>query len=127
MDPQIDPQCQAYQHAIDILCRPWTALILGVLQEGPLRFSELAERTRGLGAKTLSARLKYLESRGILVRHVAAGPPVRVQYELTRMGHAFRHVAAAIEAWGRTLVAGESASGSPPRKAPARRRAPGRP
>lgn len=107
MDEPIDPQCRAYQAAIDILCRPWTAFILGVLQGGPLRFNELAERTQGLGAKTLSARLKDLDARGIVARHVETGPPVRVQYELTAKGRAFGKVAAAIEFWGRELVADE--------------------
>jgi DNA-binding HxlR family transcriptional regulator len=107
MDQPIDPQCRAYQSAIDILCRPWTALILGVLQGGPLRFNELAERAQGLGAKTLSARLKDLDARGIVARHVETGPPVRVQYALTSKGQAFGRVAAAIEFWGRELVADE--------------------
>src|SRR5271167_4148394 len=107
MDRPLDPHCHAYQSAIDILCRPWTALILGVLQSGPLRFNELAERTHGLGTKTLSARLKELDSRGIIARRVESGPPVRVQYALTGKGHAFGEVAIAIESWGRELVADE--------------------
>lgn len=123
MDKPIDPQCEAYQSAIDILCRPWTALILGVLQAGPLRFNELEERTLGLGAKTLSARLKTLEVRGILERRVETGPPIRVQYRLTPKGLAFNHVAAAIEAWGRELVAGESAGGGTPAKRKGHRKA----
>jgi DNA-binding HxlR family transcriptional regulator len=108
MHQSIDPHCQAYQSAIEILCRPWTALILGVLQEGPLRFNELADRTHGLGTKTLSARLKYLDAHGIVVRHVEPGPPVRVQYALSAKGEAFRSVAQAIETWGRALVAEDS-------------------
>jgi DNA-binding HxlR family transcriptional regulator len=36
---------------------------------------------------------------------VQAGPPVRVQYALTAKGRAFEQVAAAIERWGRELVA----------------------
>jgi len=107
MNQPIDPQCRAYQAAIDVLCRPWTAFILAVLQGGPLRFNELAERTLGLGAKTLSARLKDLDARGIVARHVEPGPPVRVQYELTAKGRAFGKVAAAIEFWGRELVPDE--------------------
>ena len=104
MSPKIDPQCRAYQSAIDILCRPWTALILGVLQDGPLRFNELEDRTQGLGTKTLSARLKELDARGIVSRVVEPGPPVRVQYLLTAKGRAFEQVAVAIEAWGRELI-----------------------
>jgi DNA-binding HxlR family transcriptional regulator len=101
----IDPQCSAYQNAVNLLARPWTGLILSLLQSGPLRFSELEEGTRGVGAKTLSARLKELEARRIVARHVQCGPPVRVQYTLTPKGRAFEKVAAAIERWGRELIA----------------------
>ena len=102
---RVDPHCKAFQNAVDLLARPWTGLILSLLQNGPLRFSELEEHTRGVGAKTLSARLKDLESRGLVKRDVQAGPPVRVQYALTAKGRAFEQVAAAIERWGRELVA----------------------
>ena len=91
-----------------MLSRPWTALILNVLQAGALRFSELAEQARGPGDKVLSARLKELEARGLIVRHVEPGPPVRVAYELTDKGRAFGHVAHAIERWGRELVGEEA-------------------
>jgi DNA-binding HxlR family transcriptional regulator len=110
MGKPVDPTCRAFQCAVDILGRSWTGLILGLLQEGPLRFSELEGRARGVGAKTLSARLKELESLRILARTVEAGPPVRVQYTLTPRGRAFGQVAEAIERWGRELVADEPAS-----------------
>jgi DNA-binding HxlR family transcriptional regulator len=105
MGKGIDPHCKAFQNAIDLLARPWTGLILGLLQSGPLRFSEIEEKSRGVGAKTLSARLKELESRRLVARDVQAGPPVRVQYALTARGRAFGDVAAAIERWGQKLVA----------------------
>jgi DNA-binding HxlR family transcriptional regulator len=101
----VDPHCKAYQSAIDLLARPWTGLILQLLQAGPCRFSELEERTRGIGAKTLSARLKELEARGVVGREVDAGPPVRVSYRLTEKGRGFEQVASAIERWGRELLA----------------------
>jgi DNA-binding HxlR family transcriptional regulator len=113
MGKSVDTNCRAFQSAIDLLARPWTGLILGQLQGGPLRFSELEERCHGVGAKTLSARLKELESRKCIARHVDAGPPVRVTYTLTLKGEAFDGVAAAIEHWGRCLVADEPAAPSP--------------
>jgi DNA-binding HxlR family transcriptional regulator len=103
----VDSQCQAFQTAIAVLGRQWSALILNVLQAGPLRFSELSERAKGPGDKVLSARLKELERRGLLLRHVESGPPVRVSYELTRTGRAFGDLAQAIERWGRELVQGD--------------------
>ena len=99
----MDPQCDAFQKAIDLLGKPWTGLILAVLQGGPLRYSELKARARGCGDKILSARLKELEARGVISRQVHPGPPVKVEYQLTRRGRAFREVAAAIERWGRAL------------------------
>jgi DNA-binding HxlR family transcriptional regulator len=105
MKKPTDPTCEAFQTAIDLLARPWTGLILGLLQNGPLRFSELQDRAHGVGAKTLSARLKELESRTVVARSVEAGPPVRVLYTLTTKGRAFEQVGAAVERWGRELVA----------------------
>jgi DNA-binding HxlR family transcriptional regulator len=99
----VDSQCRAFQTAIDLLGRPWTALILNVLQAGPLRFSEIAARADGPGDKVLSARLKELEARGLVVRLVEPGPPVRVRYELSRKGRGFGPVARALERWGREL------------------------
>jgi DNA-binding HxlR family transcriptional regulator len=110
----LDPNCRAFQTAIDVLARPWTGLILGLLDQGPLRFRELEERAHGLGAKTLSARLKDLEARGLLNRDVEAGPPVRVRYSLTPRGRAFGHVAEAIQRWGGELTTGlEAPTGAP--------------
>ena len=89
--------------AIEVLGRPWNALILNVLLRGPLRFSELSAAAKGPGDKVLSARLKELEGCGLLVRQVDPGPPVRVSYALTEQGRGFNEVATAIERWGRSL------------------------
>jgi DNA-binding HxlR family transcriptional regulator len=107
MPRRVDSQCKTFQTAIDILGSRWNALILNVLQQGPLRFSELGERAKGPGDKVLSARLKELEARGLLVRRVDPGPPVRVSYELTRAGREFGNLAQAIERWGRELLQAE--------------------
>ncbi len=109
MAKSVDSQCQTFQTAIAVLGRQWNGLILNVLLAGPLRFSELSERAKGPGDKVLSARLKELEGRGLLLRHVDAGPPVRVSYELTRTGRTFGDLAQAIERWGRELVQGDQA------------------
>lgn len=103
MKKSVDSQCRAFQLAIEVLGRPWNCLILNVLQAGPLRFSELSAAAQGPGDKVLSARLKELESGGLLVREVDPGPPVRVSYALTNKGRGFGEVAGAIERWGRSL------------------------
>ena len=104
MPTRVDTNCKAFQAAVELLARPWTGVILNLLQGGPLRFSEFRERSPALGDKVLSARLKDLESRGVLLRSVDPGPPVRVSYALTPQGQAFNQVALAIERWGEKLV-----------------------
>jgi len=117
MAKPVDSQCRAFQLALEVLGRPWCALILNVLQEEPLRFSEIRERARGPGDKVLSGRLKDLEARGLVLRHVEPGPPVRVSYELTDSGRAFGEVAQAIERWGRGLASNPKVSRQTNRKA----------
>ncbi len=113
MPKPVDSQCRTFQTAIQVLGRPWNALILNVLQGGSLRFTEISARAKGPGDKVLSARLKDLEVRGLLARHVDPGPPVRVAYELTRSGRTFGQLAGAIERWGRELVVEDA---KPPRR-----------
>src|ERR1700730_15846632 len=122
MAKPVDPNCRAFQKAIEILGRPWNGLILGLLQDGPLRFSELEDGARGLGPKTLSARLRVLERSAIIARRVEAGPPVRVQYSLTARGHAFWRVAEASHRWCSELVADEPVRGSSRQSAGPRKR-----
>ena len=116
----VDSQCRAFQLALEVLGRPWSALILNVLQRGPLRFSEIRERAQGPGDKVLSGRLKDLEARDLILRQVESGPPVRVTYELTDSGRAFGEVAQAIERWGRGLGSNAKVLVQPNRKAPRR-------
>ncbi len=104
--------CAAVQAALDVLGRPWTGLVLYVLQDGPLRFSELSARITEIGDKMLSARLKELERKGLVARDVHPGPPVRVSYRLTPKGAGFRDIMKAIDEWGREhMVAGPARQG----------------
>ena len=115
---RVDSQCRAFQLAIEVLGRRWNALILNVLQAGPLRFTELAAAARGPGDKVLSARLKELERCRLIVRLVEPGPPVRVTYDLTGAGRDFADVASAIERFGRCLEEPKMAPKVAPRLAP---------
>lgn len=113
----VDSQCEAFQLALEVLAKPWCALILNSLQGGPFRFTEIRDRTRGPGDKILSGRLKELEARGLVLRRVEPGPPVRVSYELTESGRSFGEVARAIERWGRGLRAPKRTARGPRRRA----------
>ncbi|MGH2517012.1 MAG: winged helix-turn-helix transcriptional regulator, partial [Ktedonobacterales bacterium] len=91
--------CPRYQHAIEILGKRWTGLILRVLLNGPARFNELAEQLQVVADRVLSERLKELEAEGIITRQVFAEVPVRVEYRLTEKGRDLAPVIEAIQTW----------------------------
>ena len=97
--------CPKFHWAVELIGKRWTGAILRVLLDGPTRFGEIQARVPDLSDRLLSERLKELEARRLVARSVEAGPPVRVQYTLTTKGRGFEQVAAAIERWGRELVA----------------------
>lgn len=100
--PPSEHLCPWFQSAMDVLSRPWNGLLLAMLHtKGPLRFSELRAGISAMGDRMLSARLKELEARGLVLRRVEPGPPVRVAYELTPGGQGFRDVAMALSLWGK--------------------------
>jgi DNA-binding HxlR family transcriptional regulator len=105
-----EAQCAAFQAAMDVLAKPWTGLIIRSLEGGPLRFRELGDRVGAIGDRMLTLRLRDLEVRTLVVRHVLPGPPVRVEYALTDLGRGFQKVAGAIQQWGASLLAGQAAS-----------------
>ena len=96
--------CATYLAAMDVLAKPWNGMLIRALEEGPLRFSALAERIPTIGDRMLAARLKELEGRGLVSRNVEPGPPVRVVYTLTEVGRGFREVSDAVARWGGLIL-----------------------
>ena len=99
--------CIRFQHAMELLGKRWTGLIIKLLMEGPLRFNELAERLEVVSDRMLAERLKELEHAGVVERRVFAEVPVRVEYSLTEKGHALAPVIESIEAWSDQWVGRE--------------------
>jgi len=117
--PPSEHLCPWFQSAMDVLSKPWNGLIMAMLlTKGPLRFSELRQGISALGDRMLSERLKELEARGLVLRRVEPGPPVRVAYELTQNGKGFKDVALALSQWAQQF--------KPPAPKRARRRGGGK-
>ncbi len=71
---------------LDLLADKWSALLIGALEEGPLRFGVLRARVEGVSPKVLTTTLRRLEAQGLLERTVFAEVPLHVEYELTELG-----------------------------------------
>jgi DNA-binding HxlR family transcriptional regulator len=91
--------CPLYHEAVELVGRRWTGAILRVLMDGPLRFSEIAAAVPELSDRLLSERMKELEARGIVERTVRPGPPVRVEYSLSKMGRELKPALAELQRW----------------------------
>jgi len=101
--------CPLYHEAVELIGRRWTGAILRVLMDGPLRFSEIGQAVPELSDRLLSERMKELEARGIVERTVMPGPPLRVEYGLSRMGRELEPTLAELQRWAsRWLAAPES-------------------
>lgn len=94
------PCCSLYHRAVELIGRRWTGAILLVMVEGgPLRFSEIRALVPDVSDRLLSERLKELEAEEIVLRSVYDETPVRVEYDLTAKGKALQPVLAALKQW----------------------------
>jgi DNA-binding HxlR family transcriptional regulator len=69
-----------------VLGGAWTPNIIWNLSGGPRRFSELRVDIPVISAKVLTARLRALEAKGVVIREVKPTSPPSVEYSLTDLG-----------------------------------------
>ena len=86
--------------ALDVIGDRWTTLVVRDLMLGPLRFGDLADGMPGIGTNTLAARLKQLESAGVVQRTLLPLPDRGTAYELTDYGRELQPILMALGRWG---------------------------
>ena len=91
--------CASYRHAVELIGRRWTGVIIQSLLSGVTRFGDLRASVPDLSDRMLSERLKELESEGIVQRIVIPEMPVRIEYRLTQKGRDLVPVVDAVIAW----------------------------
>ncbi|MCI4656951.1 winged helix-turn-helix transcriptional regulator [Cryobacterium zhongshanensis] len=79
----------------------WTLLVVGMLEDGPIRYSELKNRVPGISQRMLTLTLKKLERDGLVRRESFPEIPPRVEYDLTPLGHTLLPPALAFATWAR--------------------------
>jgi DNA-binding HxlR family transcriptional regulator len=86
--------------ALDIVGHKWTLLIVEHLLAGPRRFTEIERALVHANPKMVTARLRELESAGLVSRTAYAEVPPRVVYALTERGRELRPAIEALRRWG---------------------------
>jgi DNA-binding HxlR family transcriptional regulator len=96
--------CPQYHHAVELIGKRWTGVILRTLIAGLSRYAEIRAAVPHLSDTMLGQRLRELEAEGIVTREVAPGPPIRVDYRLTEKGRALDEAITALSNWADTWV-----------------------
>ena len=87
---------------LDRVADKWAVLVLGLLIEGPIRFSRLRRAVEGISQKMLSQTLKSLERDGLVSRKAFATVPVTVEYAITPLGQTLATTLDALRVWAET-------------------------
>ena len=96
-----DPDCPT-RVVLDRIGDKWTVLVIGALEGGPLRFTEVRSRIGGVAPKVLTQTLRAMERDGLLTRTVHAQVPPRVDYKLTALGASLTAPIAMLTDWAET-------------------------
>ncbi len=94
-------ECQAISEVLARIGDKWSVLVVGVLGDGPRRFSEIGRAIGGISQRMLTLTLRGLERDGMVTRTVHATVPPRVDYELTDLGRTLLDPIVALAAWAR--------------------------
>jgi DNA-binding HxlR family transcriptional regulator len=77
--------CQVRQ-ILDRVADKWSLLVIALLENRRLRFTELRREIDGISQRMLTVTLRSLERDGLVKRTVHPVVPPRVEYELTPLG-----------------------------------------
>lgn len=100
MNEKARPKPCAVQKCLSVLGGRWKILIIHELFSGTLRFNELSRAVPGVSQRTLTSKLRELETDGVVVRKAFAEIPPRVEYSLSELGMSLKPIIDAMHDWG---------------------------
>ncbi|WP_370647362.1 winged helix-turn-helix transcriptional regulator [Agromyces endophyticus] len=86
----------------DVLARvgdKWSLLVIGLLHDEPLRFTELQRRIDGISHRMLTQTLRNLQRDGLVSRTSYAEIPPRVEYAATELGRSLAEPVLGLVGW----------------------------
>lgn len=86
--------------AVNVIEGKWKLLIVLVLRDGKLRYSEILRKLPSISEKMLVKQLRELENHGIVTRKVYPVVPPKVEYSLTVAGEKLVVVLKILGFWG---------------------------
>lgn len=84
---------------LELLANKWTALAIGGLEAGPMRFGALKHLLSNVSPKMLTQTLRRLEDSDLVTRTVYPSVPAHVEYELTDLGRSVAEPLRSLRVW----------------------------
>ncbi len=107
-----DRYCPYFHHAVELVGRRWSGVILKVLATGPSRFGDIRDKVPGLSDRLLTSRLNELEAEGIVARCEHDGVAC---YGLTEKGRVIEPVLDAVAVVAKDWAGREKPAAKPGR------------
>ena len=98
------PRACPFAEVLILLRGAWTASIVWHLSRDARRFGELRHDLPRISARVLTARLRELEARGLIIRHALDTSPPSAEYALTPLGRELLPVISAMADVGQRLL-----------------------
>ncbi|WP_223178652.1 winged helix-turn-helix transcriptional regulator [Streptomyces boluensis] len=95
-------QGETIRQIVDRAGDKWTVLIIGTLENGPLRYTELQRAVQGISQRMLTHTLRQLQRDGLVTRTSHPEVPPRVEYALTELGATLLVAVTALIDWAGT-------------------------
>jgi DNA-binding HxlR family transcriptional regulator len=102
MADQITPGCSSIKVTLDVMGGKWKPLIMYLLVDKTLRFSELQRSISKITQKMLTEQLRELEKDGLILRKVYPQVPPKVEYSMTPYGKTLLPVLETMHNWGQS-------------------------
>ncbi len=87
-------------HALGLVGERWSLLVVRELLDGPKRYTDLVDGLPRIGTNILAARLRDLETAGVVEKRRLPPPAASTVYELTAYGRDLRPVIHELARWG---------------------------
>ncbi|SEG67988.1 transcriptional regulator, HxlR family [Actinacidiphila yanglinensis] len=87
------------RQVLDRVGDKWSMLIVAVLEDGPLRYTDLQRQIPGISQRMLTHTLRQLQEDGLITRSAYAEVPPRVEYALAPLSRGLKDIVMELIRW----------------------------
>ena len=87
------------RQVLDRVGDKWSMLIIAVLENGPVRYTDLQRQIPGISQRMLTHNLRLLHQDGLITRTAYAEVPPRVEYALAPPGNGLYDIVIQLIGW----------------------------